>query len=226
MAAAGPPGAAAAAARSAHALRRDRQRAARVAAAGRLEKAFERIQELEAELRACRGIAGALEDEVEGRLALIAPELAARVLGEPVSGLCRRRRNAAYHCFEPGVSAQGIQSMSGRQLNALQRGDLQPGVGAPRPAAQVDRPATVGQGAVLLGGRPEADLRVERPPPLALRPLGRRQRAQRQPTRRCAASAGRRLTGCRQEQQEVGHRITCQWAVAGRHGSRRPPRRG
>ena len=135
MAAAGSPGAAVAAARSAHALRWTRKRAARDVAAERLEAAFERIRELEAELRACRGAAGASVSKVEGRLALIAPELVARVAGEPVSGLCRQRRNGASHCFEAGVSAQCIQSMSGRQLNALQRGSGRRDDGPPLPLA-------------------------------------------------------------------------------------------
>ncbi len=55
------------------------------------------------------------EEEVQHRLALIAPAIAAGVLGAQVAPLVRRRRNVAAHCF--AVSAARIAVVSPSELN-------------------------------------------------------------------------------------------------------------
>ena len=97
----------AAAAAELRAAKRGRQRAARHALQGRLSAALARIEQLEQELAAAIGDKQH-EHELHGRLALVAPVLAAhmemkREDSKAATTLMMARRNAASHCFDTSV---------------------------------------------------------------------------------------------------------------------------
>ena len=83
-------------------LRRRQRRAAQLAVSGEL--AFLRSR---------------FDSEVDQRLLLAAPAVAAELSGGRPSTLRRQRRNAALHCFD--VPAAEISQLTGRELNAIQR---------------------------------------------------------------------------------------------------------